>query len=244
MNKIGLLLAVWLSIAIISCSKKDDNQLQQAYIDNANFAISMPTEFSVEKGKAVLVNVVIAEGTNGTAQEEVSISVSGLPPGITYTVSPLKGTPTYNAQIMFHTSASVDEGVYNIKVLGSTPSGATKVVDAKLTVLPVENCAAARAGLYNVLDACTTGTYNYMSQVTTVTGNADVVYINNFADLGTSISVMVTLDCADNTLTIPSQTLGLFTISGSGTFTNNQITLNYTVASASQNESCTMTMTK
>jgi hypothetical protein len=60
-------------------------------------------------------------------------------------------------------------------------------------------------------------------------GDLDTLYVYNFDNLGANEKAMFIVN--DNSVVIPTQDITSFTISGSGTFSNNKINLTYTVDS-------------
>ncbi len=99
-------------------------------------------------------------------------------------------------------------------------------------------------GTYNVSENCTvSGTIGpYTAVIDQSTANNITILMTNFGDFGVSFIVNGTVN-GDN-LTISSQTLNGYTISGTGAYNNGIININYSVASASLNESCVATWTK
>lgn len=60
-------------------------------------------------------------------------------------------------------------------------------------------------------------------------GELDTLYVYNFDNLGANEKAMFIVN--DNSVVIPTQDITSFTISGSGTFSNNKINLSYSVDS-------------
>ena len=86
------------------------------------------------------------------------------------------------------------------------------------------NCATLLAGAYSGSDICaSSGPSSYAATIISNTpGN--ITFSNIYGS-----QVTATIDCANNTINIPTQTFpGNFSISGSGTYTANRVIINWT----------------
>ena len=108
------------------------------------------------------------------------------------------------------------------------------------------SCATASRekfiGSYNVSESCTSGNFTYAISITTSSTGAANVIITNFGGFTTPINVNGTV--SGTSLTIPNQTVGGGTFSGSGQIAGNILTITYNATAGSSTDACTMTCTK
>ena len=81
-------------------------------------------------------------------------------------------------------------------------------------------------GSYSAIDVCSSGTYNYNATVTASSTDLTKVLMTNFGGFGSSVVVNATVD--GSSFTVPSQTFGSVSISGSGTLASDGLTINVT----------------
>jgi hypothetical protein len=102
------------------------------------------------------------------------------------------------------------------------------------------NCAtllrADYIGSGNVDETCDSSTDTYALTITAGTAITDVV-INNI--YGLDLNTTGTVDTEGN-LTIPSQTFGSGTISGTGSLTNDILTISFDLVLGTETDSCTL----
>ena len=77
-------------------------------------------------------------------------------------------------------------------------------------------------GIYSAADACTSGNYNYSPAITSSQQVTEIL-IADFGSFGSSVVVNATID--HNSFTVPSQTFGSVTISGSGTLAEDGLSI-------------------
>jgi len=110
------------------------------------------------------------------------------------------------------------------------------------------NCQTASAekfvGTYSVVENCSVsgGVGPYTTTISQSSSNKVNVLLQNFGDFSATITVTGSVN--GTTLTIASQTVSGYTVSGSGTYNNGVITITYTVSGTLNNETCTATWTK
>jgi hypothetical protein len=95
-------------------------------------------------------------------------------------------------------------------------------------------------GSYNVTESCNSGNFTYSITATISSANISSIIITNFGDY--NVSVIGTID--GDFLTIPSQSVGGGTFSGSGQIAGNFLIISYSVTAGTSADSCTMTCTK
>lgn len=98
---------------------------------------------------------------------------------------------------------------------------------------------------YSVTEVCTvSGSIGpYTASITSSSTDILKIFLNNFGDFNSNITVTATVD--GNNITIASQTVSGYTINGSGSLSGNTLTLNYAVAATGGGtETCTATWLK
>ncbi len=99
-------------------------------------------------------------------------------------------------------------------------------------------------GNWSGVDVCASGNYSYSATISASSTVANKILISNFGGFGTSVVVEGIVD--KKSLTIPAQTFGNVAISGSGTLSADNLTLNisYTANDGVTADVCSSTLTK
>ncbi|MBX7142800.1 MAG: calcium-binding EGF-like domain-containing protein [Chitinophagales bacterium] len=79
------------------------------------------------------------------------------------------------------------------------------------------------AGTWSAVDVCTSGTWTYAATIAASSTEAPKILITNFGGFGSSVVAVATVN--GNTMSVPSQTFGAVSLSGSGTLSSNGLTL-------------------
>ncbi|MFN8298743.1 MAG: hypothetical protein U0T75_06520 [Chitinophagales bacterium] len=82
----------------------------------------------------------------------------------------------------------------------------------------------------------------YTAEITKSSTDILKIFLNNFGDFSSVISITATVD--GNNITIPAQTVSGYTINGSGSLSGNVLSISYTVSAGGTSETCTATWTK
>jgi hypothetical protein len=114
------------SALFVAACKKDDTP-DNTFIINGLHDI----DFTSYNGSYLELVVVQASGT----QERVTLSVTGVPAGVTAIITPENGTPDFDAIITFDITGDPTGGTYPIRIVGNTASH-IKSYDLNLTVPP------------------------------------------------------------------------------------------------------------
>ena len=182
---------------------------------------------------ALPLEVKFVEGT----QEPVSLSISGLPAGVTSTFTPGSGTPTFSSILTLAATNAV-KGTYPIKIKG-TSNTLSKEYSFNLVV--TQSCAEQRVGMYSSTSSCDTGIADL--QVVAVTGFGNKIDIFDPLDT-TQTAVRAELNCDGNTLTVPLQTNNGLTYEGSGSFSANTINMTLTLTFWGSPTVCNFVLTR
>lgn len=86
--------------------------------------------------------------------------------------------------------------------------------------------SAKFVGTWDGVDVCSSGNYNYTATITESSTEADKILISNFGGFGSTVVVSATV--TGSTFSVPGQTFGSVTISGSGSISGDEITITVT----------------
>lgn len=116
---------VLLLFVLAACGKDNDSTPGNQFIINGVHDVSMDST----GGNIMPVGVALTSGV----QEQVTLSVTGLPLGITADIKPANGTPAFGSVITFNRAGTVTGGTYPLKLVGTSASY-TKSYDFSLVV--------------------------------------------------------------------------------------------------------------
>jgi len=235
MKNIHYTLALCGMFAIASCSKSSDKTGSN---DSFDYTIS-PVDNVTLKMNANTSLPVQVKKVSGTT-EMVSLAVSGLPANVTAAFNSIEAEPDFTTQLNILVQGNATVGSYPVKIVGLSKSG---VSHEQLFTLNVknENCALDMVGTWQGNSTCQST--NFVSNVT-----ADPLYpyhftINNFGNTG--LNVDGTIDCNTGKVTLSSKSNSSIGVDdGTGTYTDNNMTINYTLSAPGTHMSCAATYTR
>lgn len=242
MRKAYLLIAL-ASISFVACKRTDNSNVKLP----AAFRVDGITDIAVERDSMNVLGPIEVTMPGGQ-QERVSLFVNGLPQGVTAMVSPETGTTDFMSMITFRASDAAAVGHYPVMITAKSGAG-EKTYDMTVHVMPISECGMRMAGEFEAVDQCDTNT-NPKYDVAVIpstdkTNRINVVGFFSGGIPGIPATVYANLDCNSKTLTVPEQTLqNVFKVSGTGAYTRDQITVNYTLAGPFDTVSCTTTLTR
>jgi len=175
----------------------------------------------------------------GPVQEHVSLSLSGLPAGISTDTDSHAGIPSFTAAFQLMNDGTAKPGNYTITLNCVGDKTGAKSYTFKLKVLPPPQCSSTVVGTWvHNLDC---SGFSYSDNVTTdPAGVPNRIIFTNFA--GGGAAVYADLNCNTGVLTIPSQTYGSHTFYGNGYFYSGYMSISYTDVSPAGTVSCNITM--
>ena len=243
-------LAWILPLLFCCCNKQDSTPVTR--IDNGfSFTTNYDSVYTCYPFSNITLSFTITVNSGDIISNPVTYSITGLPPGITAT--PVK-----------QTVGGVMGGAFTI-ALGDIPPGndtANFIISDSTTgtethqlifeVKPPVDYAPKLAGTYHgSYDFCEPDSIiPYTSTVSAVVDTPYLVRISNIKNLGAAYSVRAWLThiMGANTITIPQQALGPYTIWGSGTFSHDvapydtlyQMIIHDTLAQGTDTEYCTI----
>jgi len=231
-------LVVITCLTIFSCKK--DNTTNSSGFD---YTVTSVQDIAIQQGGTTNVTWNIKR-TKGVA-ELVRIKLSGLPTDVVSVNDVSDGTPDYKPYMDLKAMQDVPIGSYPITLTTSSTSTTPKTYQFNLLITSSTDCSLALLGRYNATSSCG----NAYGATIVEGGNPSTVIINNFAGLGGDCNVAATLNCNNNTLTIPTQVAVIrsyknVSVQGTGTFTASSLTVNYIYYSDSNVHNCSTVLNK
>jgi hypothetical protein len=151
-----------------------------------------------------------------STQQMVTLALSALPAGIAIdTQWQTSGYPTFSTGIEFYdtTTAGATPGTYPMTLTATTASGQKKTFSFTIKVNPEPPCTSIFTGKYvNCYNTCV-GTGSYTDSIYADPNVVNKVWFTNFANSGHAVYGQYS--CSTEELTIPLQTVGSITYSGS-----------------------------
>ncbi len=234
MKKLSTLLLFAASVFVYSCEKPAKTQTQP-------YAIQGVDDIYVEQGEDDSWNLQVR--AIGPVYENVTLSIAGLPNGLTATMTASEGVPTFFSTVVF-TNVSALPGSYPCVLTASSPEAGKSTYNFIVKISSPIICGLITN--YNSTSACDSPYITNISAVgAPIEDSINTVEIHNLSNSGFVVDANV--DCSTNVISIPSQSFtfnGDFVqVVGSGTFVGNgTITLNYTITINGTPEACTVTM--
>jgi len=199
-------------VSIASCRKRDEVVNNYTTIGSSQpaFAINGISDLAfineVNYGAVLSLTVQYMD----SAQENVTLGLTGLPTGITYDTTWINsGIPTFSTTLsVFDTmGAGVTPGIYPVKLTATTISGRTRSYPFNIKV---QGMPTAFLGKYTTCSYFCTPTSVYSDSLYVDASVPNKVWFSNFGNTGNKVYAMIT---APETMTIPSQTAGGITYS-------------------------------
>ncbi len=226
-------------LLIFSCNKPDNSNhaTLQPDKDTLRFEVLNFGDFSMKQTDTL--PLLLSVHYVGGKKEAVALSLSGFPSGVVFSIIPQIDTPDFNTVITFF-AQHAKAGDYPLTLLAST-SRFSKAYSAvmHLDSIPA-NPAAALVGNYNETGNCSSGSKNHPVRISLeASGLYNKIVIEKFWSPSGIYTINADLSPVAKTLSIPAQTSGGLTFSGSGSYTDTTLTVHYSVKDGGfVNDSC------
>lgn len=241
------LVAAIAGVFFYGCGKNEP--LQPSYgtdYGDLQYTIRGAHDTSVEQtGKvSMLLNIERSAGKF----EDVSLSVKGLPEGMTAKFTPQSAIPTFNTLLILE-ATQVDAGDYTLQVVGASQTTGQKYFDFKITVKPYSNPALGLEGSFKEKRSCSqTGDSSHPVTIIPVEGVAGKVQIKGIWIGSAAYTVLADIDAANQSINVPMQSVHNVVFHGNGIYSKKTIELTYSVKDTSAthvvNDECTSLFTK
>jgi hypothetical protein len=205
------------AVSLFGCRSRYSNNV-------VSYKIAGLNNVSIQPGQSGELTLDITKITAIASAENLTLSLSGLPDGVTASINPRTGTPPFTASIVL-TDINAAGGTYQVNLIVHSSMSGDNSYPFVLTVssAPVTNCDVT--GYYpHSTAACTAnGSYDYVETVSGDSLAANKIFFDNFASTGYRVYGFV--NCANGTIDIPQQSLPNFlSVWGTGSFTGNDST--------------------
>lgn len=232
MRKLTTLLLAACALLTYSCNKPGNKAQTQPY------AINGVDDIQIKQGEDDSWNLEVR--SIGPVYETVTLSITGLPQGVTATMTQSSGQPTFFSTVVFKNTNALP-GSYPCVLTASSPEAGASTYNFMLKISNPILCGLIRN--YTGYTSCDTTKFlsNIIATAPPIEDSINIVQINNFANHG--LNVKANIDCATSTVDIPLQWFNSNTVSvvGSGTFTGGaSMSVNYTITVNGSPTSCTL----
>lgn len=211
-KKSGITILIAFALTICSCTKVTKSKVDHTVTGIEN--VILP-----ENGSERL-NLSI--NTESKRSEQISLSISGLPEGITANFNNTTGQPPFDTELYMRDDSS-KAGSYDVEIISSGVSGT--VHNHKFTLTTVEKtCAKKIAGKFRSTTFCRVNRGQVLGLVD--------IYVdpNNLSQLNfkwNNETMVLIVNCGTSEIILPSQKLDNYTISGTGKVDQNYSVINF-----------------
>jgi len=181
------------------------------------FIVNGITDVTLINGTSYHFSMPLTVQYNDSAQETVTLSVSGLPAGFTMDTTWVhRGIPTYNTALSVSDTllAGYTPGTYPVIITATGSQTGTKTYQFNINVVSPASCASSSNVLGTFTHCYACGGNQYTDNVT---ADPDITNKIWFANVyGTGVKLFGYYDCNTSILTFPYQTVGSTSYFGSG----------------------------
>ncbi len=238
MKKVALIAAFALT-GLAAC-KKTTNTTNLTGSAQPSFLVNGLSDVTLQNDLTTMTELYLTVTYADSAQSNVTLSLSALPAGITIDTSwVVSGIPTFNTALTIYdtTENGATAGTYPMVLTATSANGSKKNYNFNLKVKAAPPCTTGLVGKYlSCYSPCTGGGY-YDDSVYADANVINKVWFTNFENSGHL--VYGTYSCRTEMMTIPMQTVGGVTYSGSGNAYSHFMNLSVSVGGSS---SCSFTM--
>ncbi len=179
------------------------------------YLVSGVHDISIINGSSISMNMPITVQYSDSAQESVALSLSALPNGIVMDTTIItQGVPTFSTNFIFYdtTQAGATVGVFPMTLTATGSKTGARIFNFNMRIMPQPSYTANMFGPYHLCsNYCASG--NYTDSVYNDASMINKIWFNNFGNYGINIYGKVN---SSFTITIPSQTVNGYTVSGYG----------------------------
>jgi|GEM_PF-976336 len=221
-------LALTVLAILAGCTKPTvNNTINVSTAELPSFTVSGLTNLTVTNGGGTYdyVSCQLTVNYNDSAQQMVTLSLSGLPAGITLDSADFTATayPNFSTAILLYDStlAGATPGIYDLTLTATGSLGEVRSYPFKLTVKAPPPCTSTVVGKYISCYCSCNSTGNYTDSVYADPNTLNKIWFKNFANTGQLVYGI--LLCSASQVQIPAQTVGSYTFSGTGSFSTGLI---------------------
>jgi len=198
------------SLLFSACKKSDSDALP------TNYRIDGVQDMTLQQSGTVPITgyMSISVMPTGKIQEHVSLSMEGLPEGCSVMFTSPGGFPMFSSNVIIRDSGATG-GTYPVKLVCNGSVTGKKSYTFNLTLPQLPDCTSWLLHNYSANSGCAGGTY---PEFLTAGSTRNRIVFNNFENIGVSLYANVTCQPSgsSSTISMPAQTVGDITYSGSG----------------------------
>lgn len=228
--KYGYIYITIVTLVMWGCSKSNTPVTPYYPEDYGDFTYKIEgiTDTSVER-LGTTSKLAYVKKLSGPA-EDILFTVENLPEGVTLTFEPETAKPPFNLYMTIK-AGKTPEGNYPVIINSYSKTTGIKRSPFTLTVKPYGNEAKGLAGAFHEKHNCSQTGENGFNVFVEVAGTAvNRINIKGFWSSSWTNVVYADLDAANKTLVIPAQIANGLEYKGTGTYTEDLMTINYSVA--------------
>lgn len=205
-----ILLVAGLSALVFSCEKPEEK---------TNFTITGIRDVSLGENGSASIELQVEQVS--AKSEQVTLSVEGLPNGVTATFNKVTDRPSFGVSLYVKDDSS-KKGEYPITLKAVSASGVEKTFSFKIFTVD-KTCAKKASGLYHATSICRDGKGLIFNNFYFWNDSTDLtrLYFNWNQQLAYAV-----VNCNKNQLEIPLQTVGDYKIYGQGYIDENYTIIN------------------
>jgi hypothetical protein len=181
---------------------------------NPSYRVDGVTDFSISEDNPQF-NLNLSLVYMNSEQENVNVTVEGLPGGIYPTYYNNSGIPSFEAYIQFYDSSAVP-GTYEAKLVTKGSITGKKTYPFIITVKAPVDCKNDLTGSYAAQNFCSSGSSSFAETISASPTVPKRILIDNFENSG--FQIYANLNCNTGQLIVPSQFVNGATYAGSGYF--------------------------
>lgn len=205
-------IAICMFLFIFSCGKDKG--------PSTEFSIIGLHDIDLPESSSLVVDVTIEQ--QSPVAEQVTLSASGAPEGLTMNFNRTTDKPTFTVKLYIKDD-STEGGTYPITVEAISAKGVKHITTFNITTHN-KTCIEKASGYYRGTSICQDGSgliFNNMHFLTDSADNTKLVFLWQDA------VVYAIVNCNKNRLTIPLQSTGNYTITGEGYLDRNYTVINF-----------------
>lgn len=215
----SLLLAVML---ICSCHRP-----QQATPITYNYSVSGINDIRLKQYEEKSYTLTYHVNHTTGADELVTLAFKDIPPGMVITPASISGTPPFDAVFNVH-SRIIYAKQYPVSLLATNASTGTRELNFNIAVdNSATPCTDKISGNYIADDGCApaNGMHQYAADIHL--NNLESNRVNIYMSFGTLVA---RLNCNNNTFSLDPYNNGTISITGTGTYSDDSVHINYQVS--------------
>lgn len=225
-------------LCVGACSKPTTVN-NPVYNDPGKFELDVSGFHDTSLERTDVANYIVNVTKTSGATEKVVFSTYNEPQGMVISFDKKSGEPSYTTVVSVSTERT-PTGTYPIRVTAASASIGIQEYKFTVNVLPYSNEATGFIGDFNETGNCTVSG-GHSTRIEAVDGVNNRINIKGFWQGTFTNEIYADLNPATKTLVIPSQTQNGLTFQGSGTYKDDELTVDYTVVGNLVNETCSST---